>query len=198
VQLKSAYGDKITIDILDLDDRSDLPEGFNRLRPPHRALQSYPAFVHWIRTLRLGWHIGLAPLRDRPARRAQSPFQALEYAALGMMVLASDTPVYRGTLADGPAGQLVANTPAAWFAAVDWMIRDEAGCHACAARSRSAFEATGSLAATSAIRRAALKTLFNKADPAATALRQRRQELHLENDPDHRSSGKRRHSGRGR
>ncbi|HQT78714.1 MAG: hypothetical protein B7Z80_22560 [Rhodospirillales bacterium 20-64-7] len=196
VRLKSAYGDKVAIDILGLDNRPDLPDGLHRLQPSDLASRSYPAFVHWFGAVHPGWHIGLAPLRDRPANSAKSPVQALEYAASGMLVLASDTPVYRGTLADGPAGQLVANTPSAWYAAIDWMIRDEACRHTRAARSRLAFEETGSLAAAAAARRAALEMLFNKPDAPPTALRRPRQELHLDNDPDHTPSGKRRHSGR--
>ena len=47
-----------------------------------------------------------------------------DYAAAGAAVLASDGPVYRGSVADGPGGMLVSNNPEAWYAALSRLIRD--------------------------------------------------------------------------
>jgi glycosyltransferase involved in cell wall biosynthesis len=80
----------------------------------------------------------------------------MDYAALGLTVLASDMPVYRGSLADGPAGQLVANTTEDWYHALNWLIRDQATRRAKIAQARGAFLAGGTLADHAPVRRAAL------------------------------------------
>ena len=105
------------------------------------------------------WHIGLAPLLDTPFNLCKSPIKAMDYAALGLVVLASDTPVYRGSIADGPAGQLVPNSPAAWYAALNWLLRNRDERRTIATRSRDAFLAQASLASQAEIRRAALSRL---------------------------------------
>jgi glycosyltransferase involved in cell wall biosynthesis len=121
------------------------------------AQRSAPAFTHWLRSAQPGWHLGLAPLLGT---RAGGSVRVLEYAALGMPVLASDVAPYRRSVADGAAGELVTNTPAAWLAALDWMIRDEAHRHALAAQARGAFERRGTLGAAAAEWRAALLAAF--------------------------------------
>ena len=112
VRLKAEYGDRIEIDVLGMTGRSELPAELNRIGPSTHASRSYPGFVNWLTSRQPRWHIGLAPLLDTPFNRSKSPIKAMDYAAMGLAVLASDTPVYRGSIADGPAGQLVANDPA--------------------------------------------------------------------------------------
>jgi hypothetical protein len=70
-------------------------------------------------------------------------------------------PVYRGSLADGPAGQLVANDPAAWHAALDWLIRDQDRRERGATRSRQAFLAQSTLASDPTPRLTALTRLLS-------------------------------------
>ena len=43
---------------------------------------------------RLGWDIGLAPLRDNDFNRCKAPTKWVEYVEAGMAVIASDMPVY--------------------------------------------------------------------------------------------------------
>jgi glycosyltransferase involved in cell wall biosynthesis len=50
--------------------------------------------------------------------------KTLDYAALGLPVLASDCAVYRGTLADGAGGWLVPDDEGAWFVALACLVRD--------------------------------------------------------------------------
>ena len=88
----------------------------------------------------------------------------MDYAALGLAVVASDTAVYRGSIADGPAGQLVANTPAAWYAALTWLIRNWDLRRSIAARSRQAFLAQSSLASQAEARRSALSRAADGAE----------------------------------
>jgi glycosyltransferase involved in cell wall biosynthesis len=158
-RLKAEYDDRIAIDIIGMTTRNDLPQGLNRIGMPRYATRSYPGFVHWLRSVEPGWHIGLAPLLDTPFNLCKSPIKAMDYAALGLVVLASDMPVYRGSIADGPAGQLVPNDPAAWYTALNWMLRNSDERQSIATRSRDAFLTRASLASQADLRRAALSRL---------------------------------------
>src|SRR4029077_14863521 len=122
VRLKAVFGDRVTIDVLGVTYQRRLANGIVRLWVPDHALLSYPGFVHWF-TSRGGWDIGLAPLLDTRFNAAKSAIKTLDYAALGLAILASDGPVYRGSIADGATGELIANDPAAWFAALSDMAR---------------------------------------------------------------------------
>ena len=83
----------------------------------------------------------------------------MDYAALGLAVLASDVSVYQGSIADGPGGQLVPNDPASWYAALDWMVRDQATRRAAGAHARQAFLRQASLGADPGVRRDCLASL---------------------------------------
>jgi glycosyltransferase involved in cell wall biosynthesis len=113
--------------------------------------------VHWLTAHRPGWHIGLVPLLDTPGNRCVSDFKVLDFAAMGMYVLASDVPAYRGSIADGPAGHLVANRADAWYAAISSVVRDQALRRVGYDRSRAAFLAHGTLAGQATQRRAAIE-----------------------------------------
>lgn len=159
-RLKAEYDDRIVIDIVGMTTRNDLASGLNRISPPPSAMRSYPGFVHWLTSAVPPWHIGLAPLLNTPFNLCKSPIKAMDYAAMGLVVLASDTPVYRGSIADGPAGQLVANTAAAWYAALNGLLRNWDQRRMIAARSRDAFLAQASLASQAMLRHAALTRLL--------------------------------------
>jgi GT2 family glycosyltransferase/glycosyltransferase involved in cell wall biosynthesis len=160
-RLKAEYGDRIAIDIVGMTSRNDLPAGLNRIGPPVNAMRSYPGFVNWLSSVEPSWHIGLAPLLDTPFNLRKSAIKAMDYAAMGLVVLASDAPVYRGSVADGPAGQLVPNTAAAWYAALNWLLRNRDARRSIAARSRDAFLMSGSLASQAEVRRSAWLQLLS-------------------------------------
>jgi hypothetical protein len=107
--------------------------------------------------------------------------------------------VYRGSIADGPAGQLVANTPAAWHAALDWLIRNQELRRSTALRARSAFLSQASLASQAETRRAVLQQLLpNRWHDAGAALRAGAAALTITHGSTDQVARKRRHSGRGR
>jgi glycosyltransferase involved in cell wall biosynthesis len=199
VRLKAEYGDRIVIDVLGLTGDSELPAGLNRISPSVHASRSYPGFVNWLTSIRPGWHIGLAPLSDTPLNRSKSPIKAMDYAAMGLTVLASDTPAYRGSIADGPAGQLVANDPIAWHAALDWLIRNEELRHASALRAHQAFLAGGTLASQADARRAGLMRLLpDRTGDGVGDLRAGAAALTISDAQTHPVTRKRRHTARGR
>jgi glycosyltransferase involved in cell wall biosynthesis len=84
----------------------------------------------------------------------------MDYAALGLAVVASDTPVYRGSIADGPAGQLAPNSSAAWYGALTWLLRNRDLRRTIMARLRDAFIEQSSLASQAGVRRDALSDLM--------------------------------------
>lgn len=55
----------------------------------------------------IDFDIGLAPLVDMPFNRSKSAIKAMEYAALGIPVIASDREPYRPFVLDGVTGYLV-------------------------------------------------------------------------------------------
>ena len=155
VRLKEEFAGDVEIDLIGMTAASDLPPGINRLGVPHQASLSYPGFVNWLTSVRPGWHIGLAPLLDTPFNRSKSAIKAMDYTALGLAVVASDVDVYRESAAGGPAGQLVANNPRAWHAALGWLIRNRALRLSLAAAARPAFLASSTLAVQAEARRVA-------------------------------------------
>jgi len=191
VRLKHEYGDRVVIDIMGMTRPHVLPPGLNRIGPSPHAARSYPGFVDWVSTVQPAWHIGLAPLLDTPFNRSKSSIKAMDYAAIGLPTLASDTPAYRGSIADGPAGQLVANDPAAWHAALDWLIRDQSLRRSMAERARAAFAERGTLFGDAERRRAAWRSLLPGLQGGSPALT-------ISHDQSHPVTRKRRHSGGGR
>jgi glycosyltransferase involved in cell wall biosynthesis len=162
IRLKQEFGRDVDIQLLGMTGSAELPAGIHRISVPHHASLSYPGFVHWLTTALPGWHIGLAPLLDTPFNRAKSAIKVMDYAALGLAVVASDVPVYRDSIASGAAGQLVANDAGAWYAALNWLIRNRALRHAMAEEARPAFLATSSLAVQAEARREAWLRLLDK------------------------------------
>jgi GT2 family glycosyltransferase/glycosyltransferase involved in cell wall biosynthesis len=122
-RLVEAFGGRVRIDMLGFSSRPKLPAWVRRLGMPPTASASYPGFVNWI-VHQPAWDIGLVPLADRPFNRCKSSLKTLDYAALGLALLASDVAVYRGSVADGAGGMLVPNTEDAWYLALCRLVRD--------------------------------------------------------------------------
>jgi GT2 family glycosyltransferase/glycosyltransferase involved in cell wall biosynthesis len=170
-RLKRDFSFHVEIDILGVTGEA-LPAGITRIGPSINGGQSYPGFVNWI-TSAPAWDIGLVPLADSAFNRSKSVIKTLDYAALGLAVLASDMPVYRGSLADGPGGMLVANDPDDWYAAISLLVRDRALGQRLARGAVDALVATGTLASQAAARRAAWQTVIATSAAPAAATRPR-------------------------
>ena len=194
-RLKAEYGDRLVIDVLGMTGEPEIAPGLTRIAPPTQAGRSYPGFVNWLTSAQPRWHIGLAPLADTAFNRAKSPIKTMDYAAIGMAILASDVPVYRGSLADGVGGQLVRNDPGAWYAALDWLIRDQTLRQALANRAHEAFLKTATLASDPSPRRESWTRLL--AARSAQALRDASPALTIPHDQYRAVTPKRRYRGRG-
>jgi GT2 family glycosyltransferase/glycosyltransferase involved in cell wall biosynthesis len=174
-RLQEVFDTHVSIDMLGVSTRADLPKWLNRPSMPVTATASYPGFVHWM-TRQPAWDIGLAPLADTAFNRGKSAIKTLDYAALGMAVVASDTGVYRGSLADGPCGMLAANDPGAWFVTLCRLVRDDALRRALGQGALEAFRAGRTLASQAAERRAAWLSLVT-AKSGRNMTRVRREKL---------------------
>jgi glycosyltransferase involved in cell wall biosynthesis len=163
-RIRQTFGDRVSVELMGVISGGALPGWIRRVPVPAMAAGSYPGFVNWI-TDRPSWEIGLAPLTDTPFNRCKSAIKTLDYAALGMAVLASDVPAYRGSLADGPGGMLVAPDDDAWFSAMALMVRNADLRHGLAGGAREAFLRTGTLAAQSVARREAWLALSADSQP---------------------------------
>jgi glycosyltransferase involved in cell wall biosynthesis len=164
-RVKAVFGDFVSIDLLGISSKPNLPEWVNRLGMPVQATASYPGFVNWI--TQQHWDIGIAPLADTPFSRCKSALKALDYAAMGLPILASDNVAYRGSPADGQAGWLVPNDTDAWFVALARLVRDDTLRRQLAARAREAARG-GTLAAQAVRRRAAWLALAPRVESSRT------------------------------
>jgi glycosyltransferase involved in cell wall biosynthesis len=157
-RVKAVFAEHVSIDLLGVSSRGDLPSWVNRVGMPVHATSSYPGFVNWI--TQQHWDIGIAPLADTPFNRCKSAIKTLDYAALGLPVLASDREVYRGSLADGPGGWLLPDEESAWFVALSRLVRDAALRGRLSEGARAGFTG-GTLAAQATERRAAWLSLVD-------------------------------------
>ena len=121
-RLKSIFAEYVAIDLLGISSRYDMPSWINRVGMPAQVSGSYPGFVNWI--TQQHWDIGIAPLTDTAFNRCKSAIKTLDYAAIGLPVLASDHEAFRGSLADGPGGWLLPDDENAWFVALAHLVRD--------------------------------------------------------------------------
>lgn len=151
------FGDRVSIEIIGMT-AGDLPPWAERVVVPPTGGQSYPAFVNWIAG-QPAWHIGIAPLADTAFNTSKSAIKTMDYGALGLAVLASDVPAYRGSLADGSGGQLVRNDPRAWFWAVAEMVRNPRHWQASAEGARREFLARHTLKAQAESRQRVWRSL---------------------------------------
>ncbi len=99
-RLHAAFPGRIHFDMLGVSARANLPGWVHRPALPPSATASYPGFVSWM-CRHHGWDVGIAPLVDTPFTAAKSAIKAMDYAALGLAVVASDVGPYRDALGLG-------------------------------------------------------------------------------------------------
>jgi GT2 family glycosyltransferase/glycosyltransferase involved in cell wall biosynthesis len=153
-RLHEAFPGRVQFEMIGVSNRRDLAEWVHRVPLAVSGNLSYPGFVNWM-AQQPAWDIGIAPLADTPFNRGKSAIKAMDYAALGLAVAASDVAAYRDTVADGATGLLVASTEAAWFDALSRLVRDPALRLGLARGARTAFAERWTLAAQAELRRAA-------------------------------------------
>lgn len=88
---------------------------------PEKA-RNYPEFVQFLKTQAADCDFGIAPLVNNDFNRCKSPLKVLEYAGLGLPVLASQGTVYNKVCSEAPSATVVENTSNAWYQNFDAML----------------------------------------------------------------------------
>lgn len=101
--------------------KEKLPAWAERIDVPDNK-KSYAFFVPWLKQLSAGFDLGLAPLTDDPFNQFKSNLKALDYAALGLPVLASDMSVFQSLAGKLPGLKLVKSDPESWRRALTDLI----------------------------------------------------------------------------
>jgi glycosyltransferase involved in cell wall biosynthesis len=85
--------------------------------PVPDSCKPYPRFVGWLREQRPRWDIGVAPLADAEFNRYKSDLKYLEYAALGLPGVFSESEPYQ-TVEHARTGFTAGDNATAWVEAV--------------------------------------------------------------------------------
>jgi GT2 family glycosyltransferase/glycosyltransferase involved in cell wall biosynthesis/SAM-dependent methyltransferase len=122
--LRRRYGDRVRFEVVGVTARA-MPAGFDRRLPDSdTANASYPGFVEWFGRQR--WEIAVSPLVESPFNRCKSAIKLMDYAAIGLPVVASRHPEYEAAFGGGHGVFLVENDEAAWVDALSRLIDDAA------------------------------------------------------------------------
>ena len=156
-RLHQAFPGRVRFELIGVSARGDLPEWVHRV-PVAISRLSYPGFVNWM-AQQPAWDIGIAPLADTPFNRGKSAIKVMDYAALGLAVVASDVAAYGDTMIDGVTGLVVANAEATWYEALRRLVCDPSLRFGLACGARAVWAERWTLAAQAELRHAALKAV---------------------------------------
>ena len=129
-RLSALLGREVRFDIVGVTTGS-LPPGMDALRP---GASRYPEFVRWLRKSRNRWSAGVAPLAADALNGSKSDLKLLEYAALGLPVVASRVGPY--VRADDLAMLIDDGDLDGWVSAIAQILTDRDGARARVARAR--------------------------------------------------------------
>lgn len=105
-----------------LDEKTSLPKWAKNIQVPPLN-RNYPEFVQWLKEISADANLGLAPLVENEFNTFKSNLKALEYAALGLPVLASKGSVYNSIAMEAPAIHVVENQAEHWIDALENKIK---------------------------------------------------------------------------
>ncbi|MFM8415036.1 MAG: glycosyltransferase [Planctomycetota bacterium] len=171
--LRRRYGDRVRFEVVGVTSRA-LPGGFDRRLPDGDAANaSYPGFVEWFGRQR--WEIAVSPLVDGPFNRCKSAIKLMDYAALGLPIVASRHPEYENAFGGDHGVLLVENDEAMWIDALSKLIDDSGARERAGRLAREHCRARHTLSRhrdfrESAIRRAAVPPLEGSARPSSWRL----------------------------
>jgi GT2 family glycosyltransferase/glycosyltransferase involved in cell wall biosynthesis len=123
VRLKARYRDRIRICVIGVTQERVKSDVYEFLDAPPHVSGSYAAFVEWL-VETSSFDIGIAPLLNTEFNAGKSGIKFLDYAALGLAVVCSDTPSYRAVVKHEETGLLVKNDKTAWYEALDRLVSD--------------------------------------------------------------------------
>jgi len=91
-KVKKKYGSRFTFVLIGGTARPVSASIWERLDPPVDSTSNYPKFVAWL--ARQSFDIALAPLMDSEFNKSKSSIKLMDYAALGLPIIASPHPEY--------------------------------------------------------------------------------------------------------
>lgn len=106
-----------------------------------------------------GWDAAIAPMGDSVFENCKTPLKYLEYSAMGIPGVYSDTPVYASVVRHGQTGLLAANEPEAWIDAFEQLIESPAKRMALAAQASLEVKRTADMRSVGEALRAILVTV---------------------------------------
>jgi|GEM_PF-384044 len=122
--LQKRYGKQLSFEIVGVSHDKFQSAVFQRVTPTAGSVtQAYPGFVEWFG--RQSWDIGVAPLLDTPFNRCKSAIKLMDYAAIGLPVVASEQAEYRRAFGDDDGVRFVPNTVEAWVESLSQLIDSE-------------------------------------------------------------------------
>ncbi|MBW2306283.1 MAG: glycosyltransferase [Deltaproteobacteria bacterium] len=122
-QLLNEYGERLCFDVIGVVPSNKRSKWFNHIQLPAAISNSYPRFVGWLLSQRR-WNIGIAPLVDTEFNRCKSYIKYLDYAALGLASVFSETGPYLEVVKQNKTGLICKNTTEEWYAALKKLIND--------------------------------------------------------------------------
>ena len=87
--------------------------------------QEYPYFVHWLKSQKQLYDIGLAPLLNNQLNLNKSNLKYLDYTGLGIPGVYSNIKPYSDSIKTFENGILVNNTEEAWYRGIENLISDK-------------------------------------------------------------------------
>jgi len=119
LKLFEKYGDKVEIHFW-----SNVPGPLRRFKgvKQHKPIPNYEEFIR--KFYKMGFDIGLAPLKNTIFHRSKTNNKYREYSGCGVAGVYSNVDVYSDCVDHDKNGLLVENTPEAWFEALDRLVAE--------------------------------------------------------------------------
>jgi len=124
IELARATYPTLRLSLIGVTSNADLPDWVDVI-PIEDENKSYSQFVPWIKTQVRDVDLGIAPLMKSEFNRFKSGLKVLDYAALGLPVIASQVPSYKDILGLRPPEGviLIANSVEVWAQTIVSEIR---------------------------------------------------------------------------
>jgi GT2 family glycosyltransferase len=112
-RLKKLYDDRLTVTAIGVVEDQMQERWCRHVRPPVVAAGTYQGFVTWLQAINT-FDIGIASLVESDFSSSTSVITWLNYSALGLATIASDTKPYSDAIRNGIDGLLAKNTARDW------------------------------------------------------------------------------------
>lgn len=120
-RIEDEYGEKVEIEVVGAFQNTE-PLFGRRIELPNNSI--YPVFVDWLHT-QINWDIGIIPLVDDDFNKSKSYLKFLEYTALGLPVIVSESETYAPICRHNVNCLLAKNDTESWYQAIKRLIENQ-------------------------------------------------------------------------